>query len=104
MKEKVAERDATAERAVESAPQRPVSADKMADESLEDYRAYLTEKARRDWDAMPGEVKDDYKKRFKDEELPNAPSVVKNAHAKSGIELPIVRSRFFNWLAKDRAG
>lgn len=104
MKEKVAERDAAAEKAVQTTPQRPVSADKMADESLEDYRAYLTEKARRDWDAMPTEVKDDYKQRFTDEELPSAPSVVKTAHAKSGIELPIVRSRFFNWLAKDRAG
>lgn len=104
MKEKVAERHSAAEKAVQTTAQRQVSPDKMADESLEDYRAYLTEKARRDWDALPIEVKDDYKRRFTDEELPSAPSVVRNAHAKSGIELPMVRSRFFNWLAKDRAG
>jgi hypothetical protein len=104
MKEKVAERDAVATKAIEVAQQRPVSADKMADESLEDFQANLTEKVRREWETMPVEVKDDYKQRFRDEELPNAPSVVKNAHTKSGIELPIVRARFFNWLAKDRAG
>ena len=104
MKEKVLEREAEAAEPDAVVQQRPVSPDKMADESLEDFRAYLTEKARRDWETMPVEVKDDYKQRFQDDELPSAPTVVKNAYAKSGIELPIVRSRFFNWLAKDRAG
>lgn len=80
------------------------SPDKAADDSLDEYRNTLSAQARRDWLGMPQEVRDDYLLTFATTEIPTAPQLVQTAHKKSGIEPPIVRARFFMWLAKTIAG
>lgn len=97
-----------AKQKVEQAGQQVVSRlpspDKAADESLEEYRNSLSARARREWESMPTEVKDDYLRMFAEDELPTLPAPVQVAHKKSGIEPPLVRARFFIWLAKTMAG
>lgn len=78
--------------------------DLAATESLEDYRADLASRERTEWDRHPREVQDDYIDQFRERELPNATGVIRSSFAKSGIKEPMVRAKFFRWLAEERAG
>jgi hypothetical protein len=88
----------------EPTPAPTASVDELADQSLNDYRSMLQDKARQEWPAHPVEVRDDYLKRFGESYIPGTPESVRREFEKKGIKSPIVAGRFYAWLAHDIAG
>jgi hypothetical protein len=92
----------TAMRRPEPAATRQPTPEEGMRRALEGFRASRVESAKALWPELPGEVQDDYLKRFEAFARERFPYLLKD-FATTGLKKPIVRANFFQWLAETMA-